>query len=229
MTVAAATRSLPELIRDHVARALAGGAGPGTTVRITQDGEMIRAPGAAPRRFTAVETLATDRVAFAWRARFPVLGPLGFAVTDRYHDGAGRLDVRVLGLPLRRIAGADITQGEALRYLAEIAWVPQAALTNPELHWHEFDESTVEVSAHAGGTRVAVRLVFNAAGEIVQTVTRRPRLEAGGALTPWTGTFSDYRRVGGVLVPTRGEVAWQLPEGPFTYWRGTVTALTVTA
>jgi hypothetical protein len=26
-------------------------------------------------------------------------------------------------------------------------------------------------------------------------------------------------------VPTRGEVAWELPSGRFTYWRGAVTAV----
>jgi hypothetical protein len=28
-------------------------------------------------------------------------------------------------------------------------------------------------------------------------------------------------------VPTRGEVRWELPDGPFVYWRGAVTALEV--
>jgi len=28
-----------------------------------------------------------------------------------------------------------------------------------------------------------------------------------------------------LVVPTRGEVAWLLPEGDKPYWRGTVTAL----
>jgi hypothetical protein len=37
--------------------------------------------------------------------------------------------------------------------------------------------------------------------------------------------FSDYAEVGGVRIPTRAEVHWELPDGPFTYWRGRVTAL----
>jgi hypothetical protein len=28
-----------------------------------------------------------------------------------------------------------------------------------------------------------------------------------------------------MLVPTRGEVRWDLADGPFTYWRGTITSL----
>jgi hypothetical protein len=41
---------------------------------------------------------------------------------------------------------------------------------------------------------------------------------------PWVGEFHDYRKLGGALIPTRGEVRWELPEGPFTYWRGTITS-----
>jgi hypothetical protein len=75
------------------------------------------------------------------------------------------------------------------------------------------------------GDRVAVRLVFNEEGEITQTVAERPRMEAGNAITRWVGEYADYRELGGVVVPTRGEVRWELPEGPFTYWRGTITSL----
>jgi hypothetical protein len=58
-----------------------------------------------------------------------------------------------------------------------------------------------------GPERIGVRLVFNEAGEIAQTVAERPRVEDGNA-----------------LVPTRGEVRWKLPSSPFTYWRGTITS-----
>jgi hypothetical protein len=42
---------------------------------------------------------------------------------------------------------------------------------------------------------------------------------------PWAGRFSDYAVVGGIRIPTRGEVRWELPDGPFTYWRGTITSI----
>jgi hypothetical protein len=40
------------------------------------------------------------------------------------------------------------------------------------------------------------------------------------ALTPWAGRFSSYARVGGMMVPTDGEVGWVLPDGWYPYWRG---------
>ncbi len=43
-----------------------------------------------------------------------------------------------------------------------------------------------------------------------------------GVPTPWEGHFREYERVDGVIVPREGEVAWILPEGRLTYWRGRV-------
>ncbi len=40
--------------------------------------------------------------------------------------------------------------------------------------------------------------------------------------TPWEGHFRQYERVEGVMVPREGEVAWILPEGRLSYWRGRV-------
>lgn len=218
-------RPLPELVRRYAEHAVPGEPQLGATVRVEQVGEMVLKPGAKPRRFSAIEDFAIDRVAFAWRARFPVAGPLSLRVTDSYDGQHGLFKVGVLGVPLQRKHGAKLAQGEAFRYLAEIAWVPHAILANPQLAWRELDSRTVEVATDAGGARIAVRLLFNERGEIEQTMAERPRLEAGGAVSPWIGDYSDYQQVGGVRVPTRGEVHWELPEGPFTYWRGRVTSL----
>lgn len=44
-------------------------------------------------------------------------------------------------------------------------------------------------------------------------------------MAPWEGRLSDYQRQGGMLVPMTGEVAWLLPQGRSTYWRGSITVL----
>jgi hypothetical protein len=224
---ATAPRSLPELVRRYAEHVLPGGPGRGRTVRVEQVGEMLLKPGARPRRFRATEEFAIDRVAFTWRARFPMLGPVSLRVTDSYDAGEGLLDVRLLGLPLQRKRGPELAQGEAFRYLAEIPMTPHAILANPELEWRKLDGRIVEVATRVAQERIAVRLVFDEAGEIVQTVAKRPRVEAGHMVAPWIGDYRDYRDFDGVRVPTHGEVRWELPEGPFTYWRGTITSLEV--
>jgi hypothetical protein len=218
---------VPQLVRRYLEQVLPGTSKPGRLVRVEQTGEMILKPGSAPRPFTATEEFAVDHVAFRWHARFPMVGPLALRVTDSYDGRDGLLEVRLLGLPLQRKRGAEFAQGEAFRYLAEIAWVPHAILSNPELEWRELDDRTVEVATNAVGERIAVQLIFNEEDEIAQTIARRPRAEAGNSVAPWIGSYDDYRELAGVRVPTRGEVCWDLPEGPFTYWRGTIRSVEV--
>jgi hypothetical protein len=44
-------------------------------VLITQSGQVRMKPSGRWIRFTATEQLPVDRVAFRWRARFPILAP----------------------------------------------------------------------------------------------------------------------------------------------------------
>ena len=120
-------------------------------MRVTQIGEMVLKPGRQPRRFDAVEEFAIDTVAFAWRARFPILGPLSLRVTDSYQPPDGLLEARMLGLPMQRNREPQLAQGEAFRYLDEIPWMPEAIGANRELQWREVDERTAEVSTQVGG------------------------------------------------------------------------------
>ena len=214
---------LPARIRDYVSRALPRPQPVTDRVTVRQTGEMVLKPGAVPRPFTATEVLATHQVDFTWQARLPILGPLSLHVTDSYSHGQGLLQIRPLGLPLQSKRGPELAAGEAFRYLAELPWVPQAILLNPELEWREIDADVVEVATRLAGTRVAVELTFDRNGDIVQASARRPRVEANGEPTAWIGVYSDYRELSGVRLPTRGEVRWELPAGPFTYWRGAIT------
>ena len=188
---------------------------------------MWQKPGGRPFRFSAVEEFSVDEVAFSWRARFRLAPLVSLRVLDRYAAGQGLLDARLFGLvPVMRQRGPETDQGEAMRYLAELAWIPQAMRANPQLEWREVDPQTVEVATRVGSARVAVALEFDAAGDIVRASTERPHFEGRKRVRrPWVGSFSEYDTVGGVHIPTRGEVRWDLPEGPFTYWRGTITSL----
>lgn len=185
---------------------------------------MVLKPGGRRLRFTAVEQFAVDHVAFWWRARFPLVGPISMRVTDGYDGRAGLLEVRLLGVPVQRRRGSDLAKGEAFRYLAEIAWMPHAILANDQLQWRQLDERVVEVATSVGGEPIVLQLIFNDDGDITQTVAERPRLEAGGAVTRWVGQFGDYASFNGIRMPAHGEVGWELREGPFTYWRGTITS-----
>jgi hypothetical protein len=57
-------------------------------------------------------------------------------------------------------------------------------------------------------------------------VERRPRAEGKTVRHyPWGGVFGDHAALAGIRAPTRAEVAWEVPDGPCSYWRGTITSL----
>jgi len=41
-------------------------------------------------------------------------------------------------------------------------------------------------------------------------------------LTPWVAHLSDYSARSGMLVPSVGDVEWELPTGRLPYWRGRI-------
>lgn len=204
------------------------GVQPGSEIeetRLSQTGRMKgRLDAAAWMPFTATQTISTRQCAFDWRAR---AGPFG-AVTarDALQDGEGRLDVTALGfIPLARAEHtAALVRGELMRYLAELAWAPDAILTNSELRWREDRPDALSVSAGSGETACEVLLSLDSEGRIAGGfATDRPRSATAPFLpTPWRGRFSDYRRHDGRWIPFAGEVAWEIDGGPCVYWQGRI-------
>jgi hypothetical protein len=221
--------ALPEPVRRHLERALPHDPVTPRQVRITRKGEMWQKPGGRAMQFTASQRFAVDRVAFSWQACFPIVGPLGITVVDDYAAGEGKLEVRVLGLPVQRQQGRETVIGEALRYLAELAWAPHAIASNPELDWRELDDGKAEVATEVNGERLAVELEFDGAGDIVRTSSqmRLIRIEKRWVQRPWGGEFGEYARLGGFRIPTEAQAYWDLEQGRFVYWRGRVNSAEV--
>jgi len=215
----AAHTNLPVLVRRYMDRAVPSGAHAARQVRLTQAGEMFKQPGGRAMRFTTIERFAIDHVGFSWEARFPIAPIVSLNVSDRYAHGRGTLRVRALGFPLQNQSGPEIDVAEAYRYLAELPWVPHAMAMNHELEWRELDEGSVEVATSVGHERPIVRFEFDAAGDIVRGIADARPLSPNGdsARASWGGDFSDHAAVGGIRMPIRAEVHWDLPERRFVY------------
>jgi hypothetical protein len=153
--------SVPAIVKSFASRMADGNPIP-SAVRLRQTGEMRTAPDAPWRPFTAKQVISVYQPGFAWLARMTA-GPFPVSahILDCHVDGAGLLDVRLSGsLPLARVAGPELSKGELMRYLAELAWAPQAMLHNRKLSWRELNESTVEVTAQSAAGPARVRLIF---------------------------------------------------------------------
>ena len=193
-------------------------------VTLAQSGSMRDGPTDHFMRFSARQVIGLRQPEFSWRAR---TGPLGcISVLDAMQNGEARLEVRLLDLlRLAKVrSGDEAAKGEAMRYLAELAWAPDAILLNPSLSWHVVGERTLRVGAGTGAARGEVELGLDPEGRIASVMAPdRPRREGKGFVgRPWHGRFSDYRRHAGRWLPFAGEVGWQLDGHWFTAWKGTI-------
>lgn len=137
--------TLPSLVPRYVERAVPAGDDVPGRVRLAQGGEMWQKPGGRALSFTAVEELAIGEVAFSRRAVPRRSAPLA-ARPRLVPVGRGGARGAVLGLPVLRSRGPEVTESEAMRYLAELPWLPHAMAANQELEWRELDDATVEVA-----------------------------------------------------------------------------------
>lgn len=186
---------------------------------------MRFAPGRAWRRFVARQIIAVRRPGFVWCARMRPIPLVWVDVLDAYVAGEGSLDARLFGcLRVARSAGAEAGRGELLRYLAELPWVPQALLHNPELCYRETGPRVVEVAANSRAGLAQVRLRFENGDVVRVEAGNRPRMLGRRLVpTPWAGCFYDYRDWNGWRIPMRAEAGWMLDAGMFVYWRGEIT------
>ena len=222
--------SLPRPVQRYLARVLPDDWRGAAGVRLLHAGEFdMSASGTRWRPFESRQWIAAARPGFVWSARIAAWPGLPVRVVDSYVGGVGALSASLWGVvPLVRAGGTPaLARGELMRWLAEAVYVPWALAVCPGLAWHECDDHHADAHLSDGETTVALRFAFGA-DDLVTTVSAeaRPRMLGRAVVeTPWEGHWSDYRRFGGVLVPTRGDVQWRIDGQARPYWRASVVEL----
>jgi hypothetical protein len=178
--------------------------------------------------FTATQKVITNRPGFDWEAQIKMAPLVAVSVHDAYVAGEGILNASLFGLvTLTSLRGTqEVAQGELMRYLAEAAWYPTALLPSQGVRWEAVDDNSAKATLKDDETRVTILLRFNKENLIESVSAERPRMVGGKIIpTQWEGRWSHYEIRDGMRVPLEGEVAWILPEGRKTYWRGRITNL----
>lgn len=229
---------LPEPVQRYFRAALKDGQAMISALTLEHAGTFNLAAEGADRwtAFTSRQRSTMRRPGFVWDARVRVLPGLAVHVHDAYLAGEGLLRPAVMGLvPLadRRDSSPDVggvAHGECLRWLAEAAWYPTALLPSQGVRWSAVDDATARATLDDGAVRCSLAVRFDPHTHLIASV----RADARGAIVgkavvtmPWEGRWSDYRAHDGMLLPTRGEVAWLTPQGPRPYWRGSVRGLAI--
>lgn len=221
-----AKTELPGPVRSVALSAGAGQGGAIRAVRLTQQAEMQLDARKPWQPLSARQVISVSTPGFSWLA-CSRKGPVAvLAILDAYVAGSGLLEARLFGaIALADAHGPDLSRGEAMRYLAELPWAPDAILCNPEIEWSVAMDGWMEARLSLEAGTALVRLRANDQGDIVEiTAKDRPaRLPDGTtALMDWRGLFSAHAEMGGRRIPLAGEVGYVVDGQYRPYWRGRI-------
>jgi hypothetical protein len=182
------------------------------------------------RPFTSTQLVITQRPGFDWEARIAMPAGLHARVHDAYVAGEGWLHAELQGV----VTVADVrgtpaaASGELLRYLAEAMWYPTALLPSQGVRWTPIDDHAALATLVDGETSVALTFRFGIDGLIasMEAASRTRIVGRESRDLPWVGRAWNYQQRGGMRIPIEAEIAWQLPEGPYPYWRGRIVTFT---
>lgn len=192
------------------------------TVRLKQTGQFRMGEERGWMPFTAEEYFTTDPPGFVWVATFKMAPLLYIAGRDRYADGMGSINMRLLSLiPVADKSGGGLNQGALLRYLNEMMWFPAAALS-PYITWEAIDAKSARATMSYAGMTASGTFVFDEQGRLTDMTAERYN-DAKGRLLPWSTPIAGYGEFGGVRVPIEGEGKWKYESGDFTYIRLKIT------
>lgn len=188
----------------------------------------IRAEGGPWMPFTTVQVNTVDRpTRFFWMdATMKGLPTKGL---HAYDDGTASMRIKLLGLfPVMDISGRELDQAETVTWFNDLCLFAPGALVDPRIRWTPLDDrSSLATFTHKDIT-ISAKLVFDAEDRLVDFISE-DRYLVSPTKAPEKRTFrtpaSEHRLMQGLLIPGHGEALWELPDGPFTYGRFTVTGL----
>jgi hypothetical protein len=182
------------------------------------------------RPFTSTQLVVTQRPGFDWEARIGMPAGLHARVHDSYVAGEGWMHAELQGVVTVADARgtAAMASGELLRYLAEAMWYPTALLPSQGVRWDAIDERAALATLVDGATSVSLTFRFGIDGLIasMEAAARTRTVGRESRELPWVGRAWNYQQRGGMRIPIEAEIAWQLPEGPYPYWRGRIVTFT---
>jgi hypothetical protein len=222
--------SLPAAAQRWLNRALPHHLGFPAGIRLEQEGTMEVRGRWTPFEATGIYEAAP--LSFNWRARFPILPGVWIIAEDGHRGGQGWGRARLWGLiPMGERTGAEVLATQLVRNLAELVWLPPFVLADPGLTWTGAGESAFEVRRNAGDREVVVRFETNDQGDVIQAYSpARPYDVPGGYVeAPWHYAFSEHQNLGGVWIPAVAVATFEKSDGPWEYFRGRITSVTLGA
>ena len=193
-------------------------------IRLLQKGSMRTKPEGKWMPFEAIQYFTIDPPAFIWSAKIKAFPLFTIAGRDKYQNGEGNMLIKPLYIiTAANSRGEEINQGTLLRYMAEMAWFPQAA-GSKYLHWEYIDEHRARVTMQYGGTAASGVYLFNDDGRVAGfEALRYGDFEGTYRKEKWSVAATGYKTFNGIGIGNKNEVTWKLKEGDFKWLKLEIT------
>lgn len=193
-------------------------------IHVIQKGSMRTKPAGKWMPFEAIQYFSIDPPAFLWSAKIKAAPLFTIAGRDKLQTGEGNMLIKPLYIfTAADSRGKEINQGTLLRYMAEMAWFPQAAASK-YLQWEYIDDQHAKVTMDYGGTTASGIYTFNDHGTVAGFEAIRYRDLAGSyRKEKWSVTTTGYKNFNGMTIGHKNEVTWKLKEGDFKWLKVEIT------
>ncbi|MFM2134121.1 MAG: hypothetical protein RL156_1402 [Bacteroidota bacterium] len=135
-------------------------------------------------------------------------------------EAAGR--VKFLGMiTMFDPDGQEVASALLARILMECIWFPTSLIPGGQLRWEAVNGNSARAILSDHGTTVSCVYTFNDNNEVTKIVTQDKFRDAETSFEREQCTMycSDYKQFGGVRIPTKVRLEWNLEEQDFEYAR----------
>jgi hypothetical protein len=218
--------SCPPVIRKWLTRSGITNKPYAACIHLNQIGEMRTIKNGKWMKVKADQWFNASQPGFVWSADVTIAKGLYLTGRDSYINGKGHMLIKLLSVvPVANAHGYETDQGSMLRYLAEIAWFPYAALSS-YIKWVQQDAQSAIATISYGGISASALFRFNNEGDFVSLEAKRYYNARGSqTLEDWIVRVvpGAYQTFDGIHVPDKLNVTWNLKNDPFTWFRLQVT------
>jgi len=196
---------------------------------VSERGMLRTKPDQKWMPFKATQHFTIDPPGFVWKAIIKAAAGIEIGGQDIYREGRGRMTIKPLYLfNAANASGKEIDQGTLVRYLAEMTWFPQFAVS-PYLRWQRVNEHEAQVTMEYNGVIASGVYCFSADGDVTSFEAKRyGNFDGIYRKENWSVKNTGYTTFNGVRIGNKSEVTWKLPEGDFHWLSIEVTDITAT-
>ena len=180
------------------------------TLRTKADGKWMP--------FHATQYFSADPPAFVWIAEIEAAPLLRIAGRDTFRNGHGNMIVKPLYImTAANSSGKEVDQATLIRYMAEMGWFPQAALTR-YVSWEGINEREARVTMTYEGTTASGTYYFNEDGSVSGFEAERyGEFEGIFRKERWSVSVKDHKTFNDITIGHISEVTWKLSDGDFNW------------